>query len=332
MASADRPAPDAGGLRIAVLDDYLDQSLKLADWGDLAPQVTVFTDSVTGPDLARRLRPFQVICLMRERSALPAEVIDALPELRLIVATGKRNPSIDMAAARARGIPVCGTDSRDAATTHLTLTLMLAAMRGLLPEALSMRDGGWQCWPGRDLKGLTLGLVGLGQKGSAVARLAQAFEMEVIAWSRNLTDARCAEVGGVRRAESLDALLAASDVVSLHVVLSDQSRGMIGARELALMKPDALLLNTSRGPIVDSAALLAALRAGRPGMAALDVYDVEPLPADDPLRDGALIDAGRLLLTPHLGYAAQQTYARMYAQTVEDIRAWLAGAPLRRID
>lgn len=322
----------AAGMRIAVLDDYLDQALTLAEWGDLARNVTVFTDTVSGQALIDRLQPFQVVCLMRERTALPGAVIAQLPNLQLIVATGKRNPSIDMAAARARGIPVCGTESRDSATTHLTMTLILALMRGLLPEAHSMRTGGWQSFRGRDLAGLTLGLVGLGKKGSAIARLAQAFEMNVIAWSQNLTKARCAEVGGVTHAGSLEALMARSDVVSLHVVLSERTRAMIGARELGMMKPDAALINTSRGPIVDQSALLAALRAGRPGMAALDVFDQEPLAADDPLRDRALIDAGKLLLTPHLGYGAQQTYTRMYTETVENIRAWIAGAPIRRID
>lgn len=319
-------------MKIAVVDDYLGLSTEVADWGDLSAAVTVFRDSLSGGALVERLRPFDVLCLMRERTALTREVIEALPNLRLIVATGRRNPAIDIAAARARGIPVCGTASRDAATSHLTMTLILAAMRGLVPEALSMRDGGWQSFPGRDLKDLTLGVIGLGNKGSALAVLAQAFEMKVIAWSQNLTDARCAEVGAVTRAESLDALLGSSDVVSIHLVLSDRTRGLVDARALSLMKPDALLVNTSRGPIIDEAALLTALRAGRPGMAALDVYGSEPLPAAHPLRDADLIDAGRLLLTPHIGFGARQTYARMYTETVEDIRAWMAGAPIRRMD
>lgn len=319
-------------MKIAVLDDYLGLSTQLADWGDLQDKVTVFRDHVSEHALVERLQPFDVICLMRERVALPKSVIDALPNLKLIVATGLRNVVIDMQATAARGIPVCSTASRNSATSHLTMTLILAAVRGLLPEARSMRDGGWQTHAGRDLKGLTLGVIGLGKKGRAIAELARAFEMNVITWSKNLTDSRCAEVGGVTRAETLDALLKQSDVISIHVVLSERTQGMIGARELSLMKPDALLVNTSRGPIVDEAALLDALRTGRPGKAALDVYDIEPLPSDHPLRDTTLIDAGKLLLTPHIGYGARQTYARMYTETVEDIRAWLDGRLIRRID
>lgn len=319
-------------MKIAVLDDYLGLSTELADWGDLESSVTVFRDHVSGDALVERLLPFDVVCLMRERVPFPKAVIDALPALRLIVATGQRNVMIDMEAAHARGIPVCGTASRNSATTHLTMTLILAAMRGLFPEALSMRDGGWQTHAGRDLKGLTLGLIGLGKKGSAIAELARAFEMNVIAWSKNLTRARCEDVGDVTLAESLEALLAQSDVVSIHVVLSERTEGMIGERELAMMKSDALLVNTSRGPVVDEHALVSSLKAGRPGMAALDVFGIEPLPDDHPLRDRSLIDAGKLLLTPHLGYGARQTYARMYSETVEDIRAWLAGLPIRRID
>lgn len=317
-------------MRIAILDDYQGVALSLADWQRLGAQVTVFRDPVSGAALVERLQPFEVICAMRERTPLPAAVIDALPNLRLIVTTGMRNASIDTAAAAARGVTVCGTASRATATAHLTMTLILAAMRGLIPEARSMRDGGWQAGLGRDLAGLTLGLVGLGNQGAAVAKLGQAFGMQVTAWSQNLTEARCAEVG-VAKADSLAALLGTADVVSIHLVLSDRSRGLIGAAQMALMKPDALLVNTSRGPILDEAAVIPALRAGHPGMVALDVYGDEPMPATHPLRDTALIDSGRLLLTPHIGYAARQTLETMYAQTVECIAAWQAGSPVRVI-
>lgn len=317
-------------MRIAILDDYQGVALSLADWESLGAQVTVFRDTVSGAALVERLQPFEVICAMRERTPLPASVIEALPNLKLIVTTGMRNASIDTAAAAARGIAVCGTASRGTATAHLTMTLILAAMRGLIPEARSMRDGGWQAGLGRDLAGLTLGLVGLGNQGAAVAKLAQAFGMQVTAWSQNLTEARCAEVG-VAKAESLAVLLGTADVVSIHLVLSDRSRGLIGAEQMALMKPDALLVNTSRGPIIDEAAIIPALRAGHPGLMALDVYGDEPVRADHPLRDTALIDAGRLLLTPHIGYAARQTLETMYRQTVECIATWQAGTPVRVI-
>ena len=317
-------------MRIAVLDDYQGVALELADWGRLAAEVRAFRDTVSGPALVERLRPFEIVCLMRERTPMPAELIGALPNLRLIVTTGLRNAAIDVAAAAARGITVCGTRSRAPATAQLAMTLILAGTRRLLPEMLSMRDGGWQVGLGRDLDGLTLGVIGLGRLGGEVARLAQGFGMGIVAWSANLTEARCAEIGA-RRAPSLDALLGEVDVASIHLVLSDRTRGLIGAREFKTMKPDALLVNTSRGPILDPAALLDALRAGRPGAAALDVYAEEPLAPDHPLRDRALIEAGRLLLTPHMGYVSRQTYATMYGDAVEDIEAWRRGAPLRTL-
>jgi phosphoglycerate dehydrogenase-like enzyme len=261
---------------------------------------------------------------------LPAEVIAALPNLRLIVTTGRRNAAVDVAAAAARGIVVCGTESRPPATAQMAMTLILAASRGLVREAVSMRDGCWQAGLGRDLHGLTLGLIGLGRLGTEVARLARPFGMEIMAWSANLTKARCAELS-VERAVSLDALLNRADVATIHLVLSERTRGLIGAAELARMKPDALLVNTSRGPIVDDTALLAALRSGRPGCAAIDVYAKEPLAPDHPMRDRDLIDAGKLLLTPHIGYVSRQTYELFYRQTVEAIEAWTKGEPIRVI-
>jgi phosphoglycerate dehydrogenase-like enzyme len=315
-------------MRVAVLDDYQGVALAMADWSRLDAEVSAFGDTVARDALIERLAPFEVVCLMRERTPFPAEVIAALPKLRLIVTTGMRNASIDVAAAAARGIVVCGTESRAPATAQLAMSLILAASRGLMREASSMRDGGWQAGLGRDLHGLTLGVIGLGRLGGQVAALARPFGMEIVAWSANLTDARCAEAGA-RRLPSLAVLLETADIATIHMVLSDRTRGLIGAAELARMKPDALLVNTSRGPIVDYAALVDALRAGRPGAAAIDVYDEEPLAPDHPLRDRTLIDAGRLLLTPHIGYVSRQTYALFYSQTVEAIGAWAAGAPIR---
>jgi phosphoglycerate dehydrogenase-like enzyme len=317
-------------MRIAILDDYQGVALGLADWDRLDAEVTAFRDTVSGPALIERLRSFDVVCLMRERTPLAAEVIAALPNLRLIVTTGRRNAAVDVAAAAARGIVVCGTESRAPATAQMAMTLILAASRGLVREALSMRDGGWQAGLGRDLDGLTLGVIGLGRLGTEVARLAQPFGMEILAWSANLTEARCTELG-VERAASLDALLARADVATIHLVLSERTRGLIGAAELARMKPDAVLVNTSRGPILDDTSLQAALRSGRLGCAAIDVYAEEPLASEHPLRARDLIDAGRLLLTQHIGYVSRQTYELFYRQTVEAIEAWAKGEPIREI-
>lgn len=315
-------------LRIAVLDDYQGVALDYGAFSTLDAEVTVFRDTVTGETLIDRLQPFDVVCLMRERTPFPAVVIDALANLKLIVTTGPKNAAIDLTAASARGIPVCGTASRGPATVHLALSLILSATRGLIAEAVSVRDGGWQIGLGRDLNDLTLGIVGLGRIGSEIARLCQALGMSVMAWSPNLTNERCAEQG-VARADSLHALLSVSDVVSVHVVLNDGTDGLIGAAQLAMMKPDAVLVNTSRGPVVPWQPVLDALRADRLGVAAIDVYDKEPLAADHPIRDRDLIDSGRLVLTPHIGYVARQTWETFYTETVEDILAWLDGAPIR---
>lgn len=315
-------------MKIAVLDDYQGVALDYAEWDSLGDEITVFRDTVTGTALAQRLRPFDVICLMRERTPVRADLLEQLPNLRLLVTTGMWNASVDVAAANARGVTVCGTAGYGPATAHLCMTLILLATRRMLPDLLSMRQGGYQVGIGRDLGGLTLGLLGLGKLGLEVARLAVPFGMKPLAWSTNLTAARAAEAG-VEHASSLDDLMARSDVLSIHLVLSARSRGLVGAHELGLMKPDAVLVNTSRGPIVDEAALVAALHAGRPGVAALDVFDTEPLPVDHPLRDPALIDSGRVVLTPHIGYVSKATYEVFYPQTVENIAAWKAGVPVR---
>ncbi|MDT8342937.1 MAG: D-2-hydroxyacid dehydrogenase family protein [Thermohalobaculum sp.] len=319
-------------MKIAVLDDYQGVALDSADWSRLTAagaEVTVFRDTITDPGaLAARLVPFDVLAVMRERTPLPGSLIRALPDLKLIVTTGARNLSIDLAAAAERGVTVCGTESRGNTTSEMAMLLILALSRGLVREATAMAAGGWQAGLGRDLGGLRLGLIGLGRLGAQVAALARPFGMEVSAWSQNLTAARCAEVG-VAQAPSLRALMAASDVVSIHLVLSDRSRGLVGASEIGWMKPDAALVNTSRGPIADARAVVAALEAGRLGGAAIDVYDTEPVPADDPLRHAGLIAAGKLLLTPHIGYVSRQTWEIFYRQTVEAIAAWSAGAPVR---
>ena len=317
-------------MRIAVLDDYSGYSTRFANWGDLADAVTVFREPIPPADLVRKLVPFDVLCVMRERTPLPGDLIGALPNLSLIVTTGMRNNAIDIAAARARGVTVCGTTSRASATAHLAFTLILVAARNLLSEVQMLQSGGWQAEPGRDLDGLTLGLIGLGRLGEAVAKLAQPFGMNIVAWSHNLTAERCAEVGVVH-ADSLEHLLELSDVASIHLVLSDRTRSLIGATELARMKADAVLVNTSRAPIVDEAALLTALRAGRPARAALDVFEQEPLPADAAIRDKELVASGRLILTPHIGYGALETYRMMYAQTAENVRAWAEKCPIREI-
>lgn len=313
-------------MRIAILDDYQDVARRFADWNTL-PQdcrVTVFRDTVTDHEtLVERLAPFDIVCLMRERTPFPASLVAELPALQLLVTTGRRNEAIDVAAATRQGVTVCGTPSPANATPELAMALIMAQARRLIPENLSMRAGGWQTGVGRDLHGATLGIIGLGRLGSQVAGYARAFGMRVVAWSQNLTDQRCAEVDGVTRV-SKEALLANADFVTIHLRLSERTEGLIGADELALMKPDAYLVNTSRGPIVDWQALLAALQRGRPAGAALDVYDHEPLPAAHPLRAD-----GRLLLTPHIGYVTRETYEVFYGETLAAIKAFLAGEPIR---
>ncbi|MFT6683370.1 MAG: phosphoglycerate dehydrogenase-like enzyme [Loktanella salsilacus] len=316
-------------MKIAVLDDYALASPRLADWPELG-DVTVFQDTITGTDLVRRLRPFDVICLMRERTPMGADLIAQLPNLRLIVTSGPRNASIDLPAARAAGITVCGTQSRKTTTSELTTLMMLALNRRLLPEAANLSAGGWQSGLGRDVAGLTLGLIGLGNIGAQMAVIGKALGMDIVAWSPNLTHARCTELG-VARAENLTDLMVRADVASVHMVLSDRSRGLVDAAAFAAAKQGQVFINTSRGALVDTGALLDGLRAGKPAMAGLDVFDVEPLPLDDPLRDADLIASGQLLLTPHLGYTTEATFRLFYTQTVEAIRAYQAGTPIREL-
>jgi phosphoglycerate dehydrogenase-like enzyme len=316
-------------MRIAILDDYQGVALSLADWSVLegdegdGVDIDVYTDHEAGPGaLVRQLTPYDVVVLMRERTPFPAEVIRALPRLRLVVTTGRRNAAVDVEAARELGITVCGTDSLATAPAELTWALVLGLCRHLVAEDGAMRAGGWQTTLGRDLAGHTLGVVGLGRIGSQVARVGQAFGMDVLAWSRSLTPERAAEAGAW--SVDLDTLLAGSDVVTVHLVLAEGTRGLIGRRELARMRPDALLVNTSRAGVVDTEALLEALAEGRLGGAGLDVYDEEPLPADHPLRTSP-----RTLLTPHLGYVTEDVYRTFFTGVVEDIAAFVRGTPIR---
>ena len=311
--------------RIALLDDHQSAAARFADWSVLpeAVEVVAFADAVADPDaLVARLRGYDVVVAMRERTAFPRAVLARLPDLRLLVTTGMANAAIDLAAAAHLGITVCGTGGHAPATAELTWALILAVARTVPAEDASMRAGGWQHTVGRDLAGGTLGVLGLGRLGAQVARVGLAFGMDVVAWSTNLTDERAAEVG-VRRVER-DELLRTSDVVTVHLRLSDRTRGLVGAPELALMKPTAILVNTSRGPIVEEAALVEALRAGRLHGAGLDVYDTEPLPPGSPLRE-----LRRAVLTPHLGYVTERTYEVFWRDVVADVAAWLGGEPVR---
>jgi phosphoglycerate dehydrogenase-like enzyme len=317
-------------MKIAVLDDYAGVAQGCADWGRLGAEVTFFSDLIAPEDRPELLRPFDTICLMRERTPFPAELIAALPNLKLLVTTGPRNLSIDVAAARDKGITVCGTRSRKTTTSELTLTMMLALSRGLLPEVDRLRKGGWQGPPGRDLAGRSLGVIGLGNIGQQVASLGRAFGMTVAAWSPNLDYAR-AEAAGVERTDSIEDLAARSDVLSVHMVLSERTAGLIGASVFEAMPEGSIFLNTSRAGLIDPKALWTAMRAGRPYAAGIDVFEAEPLPADDPWR-AALEEFGdRLLLTPHLGYTTEATWKLFYQDTVEAIEAFAADAPIREL-
>jgi len=311
--------------RVAVLDDYQQVALAAADWSALDGRVAidVFTDHQDDEDaIARRLEPYAVVVAMRERTPFPRSLLERLPRLRVLVTTAQRNASIDVAAADERGVVVCGTSMLTAGTPELTWGLILAAHRHLETELANARGGGWQTTVGTELAGRTIGLLGLGRIGSRVARYAAAFDMRVLAWSQHLTADRATEHGA--ELVEPDELFARSGVVSLHLRLSDRTRGLVGARELQLLGPDGWLVNTSRGPLVDEAALLDALRRRQIAGAALDVYDDEPMSPDHPLR--SLPNA---LLTPHIGYVTRQNYAVFFAGVVEDVVAWLDGDPVR---
>ncbi|MGW2934364.1 D-2-hydroxyacid dehydrogenase family protein [Streptomyces sp. NPDC001156] len=316
-------------LRCAVLDDFQQIATSVADWSPLEDRVDVvsFAEHFADEDtLAEALAEFDIVVTLRERVAFPRSLLARLPRLRLLVASGMRNSVIDYAAAETHGVTVCGTASSSTPPVELTWALLLGLARGIVEETNAVRDGGpWQSTVGADLHGRRLGVLGLGKIGSRVAQVGLAFGMDVVAWSRNLTKERADEVGA-ELASSMDVLLASSDFVSVHLALGDRTRGLLGARELALLKPTAYLINTSRAAIVDQDALLAALHEGRIAGAGIDVFDVEPLPADHPMRT-----APRLLATPHLGYVSRANYATYYGHAVEDIQAYLAGEPVRRL-
>ncbi|GAA2033266.1 D-2-hydroxyacid dehydrogenase family protein [Catenulispora yoronensis] len=310
-------------MKIAILDDYQEVARELADWDSLDAAVAVFTVPFRdADDVVRSLHDFDVVVVMRERTRFPAEVLERLTNLRLLVSTGPRNAAIDLAAARRLGVTVCGTAYDASPTVEHTWALILAAARNLPEETASMRTGGWQLGLGTGLHGKTLGLLGLGNLGSKVARIGQAFGMSTIAWSQNLTAEKAAEHG--TRAVTKEQLFAESDVLSVHLVLSPRTTGLVGAPDLALMKDSAIFVNTSRGPIVEESALVDALRERRIRAAALDVYDTEPLPADHPLR--SLPNA---VLTGHIAYVTRELYQTFYGGAVEDIAAFRAGRPIR---
>jgi phosphoglycerate dehydrogenase-like enzyme len=313
--------------KIAVLDDYQHAAREFGPWSELGAgaEVTVFTDHVSDRDaVVERLAPFDVIVAMRERTRFPRAVLERLPRLRLLVSTGMGTAHIDVAAARERGITVCGTGGRGEPPAELTWALILGLARHIAEEDAGIRAGSWGLTVGTDLAGATLGVIGLGNLGQRVARVGLAFGMRVIAWSQNL-DPGLAAAAGVEPVTK-QALLREADVVTIHLRLSERTTGLIGAADLALLKPTALLVNTSRGPIVDEAALVDALRSGRIGGAGLDVFDAEPLPPGHPLRT-----TPRTLLTPHIGYVSASSYRVFYGDAVEDIRAFLDGRPIREL-
>jgi phosphoglycerate dehydrogenase-like enzyme len=318
-------------MRLSILDDYQGVALDMADWSairdrgiEIAVERFPFADE---DDVVRSLAESEIVCAMRERTAFAKHVVDRLPNLKLLITTGMRNASFDMEALKARGVTVCGTGGPGGGnedTAELTWGLILGAARRIAEDHAFMRQGGWQTRIGHRVAGKTIGLLGLGRLGSAVARVGIAFGMKAIAWSQNLT-AEKAAAQGVERVEK-DELFRRSDILSVHLVLSPRSRGLVGAREIGLMKPSAILVNTSRGPICDTDAVIAALKERRLAYAGFDVYDQEPLPMNHPLRT-----APNVILTPHIGYVTDENYRSSYPQIVEDVLAFLDGKPIRMI-
>lgn len=313
-------------LKLAILDDYQNAALTSADWSGLDGDVdiTVF-DKHLGWDeavIAKALAPFDVLVCMRERTRFPASQIDKLPNLKMLVTTGMRNLAIDMDHAKAKGIVIAGTQMLPYPAAEHAVAMITDLYKKISKESRVMRDGGWQGYVSESLNGKTLGVLGLGKLGARVAKFGLAMEMDVVAWSQNLTPERCAEVG-VRYVDK-DAFFASSDVISIHLVLSDRTEGLVGAAEFARMKPSSYLVNTSRGPIVDEAAMIEALTSGKIAGAGIDVFDVEPLPADHPLR--AIESA---VLTGHTGYVVKELYEVVYGEAVENVTSWIKGAPVR---
>jgi len=312
---------------VALLDDYQGVALGMADWKNLpaGTEVTVFKDHLADEGaVAKRLADFDIVMALRERTPFPRSLLERLPKLKLLITAGMRNASIDMKAAADRGVVICGTAGLPYPTAELAWGLILSLMRHIPAEDRATREGKWQTSLGLGLNGKTFGALGLGTLGSRAARVGKAFEMEVLAWSQNLTAERAKEVGATL--VTRDELLARSDIVSIHLVLGDRTRGLIGARELGLMKRSAYLVNTSRGPIVDEVALIRALGDGTIAGAGLDVFDEEPLPLDHPFRR-----LPNIAVTPHLGYVTAETYRIFYGHALEDIKAYLDGSPVRVI-
>ena len=315
-------------LRCAILDDYLNLSLKLADWSKIEDRVdvTVFNQPFASQDSAvSALKDFEIILAMRERTPFPRAMFDQLPKLKLLITSGMRNNSIDMAAAKDKGVVVCGTQWPRDPTAPLTMGMILELTRNIGRENARMHAGEYlQKHVGIEIEGKTLGVIGLGKLGAKVAGLAKAFGMNVIAWSPNLTAERCKEVGVTYATK--EELFATADIITIHVVLSDRSRGLVGAADLNRMKPTSFIVNTARGPIIDEMALLETLKARKIAGAAVDVFSVEPLPVDHPFRK-----LDNLVLTPHLGYVTQETFIAHYTQMVEGIDGWFKGEPVRRL-
>jgi phosphoglycerate dehydrogenase-like enzyme len=306
-------------MKIAILDDYQNVALEMADWSALSKraEITVFNDHVSEPSaLVERLLPFDVVCAMRERTPLPRNVIERLPNLKLIASTGSVNSSIDVAAAGDHGIAVVHTGYRSDPTIEFTWALILASARHIVTENNSVRSGGWQQTVGTDLRGTTLGVLGLGNVGSQVARIGTAFGMKLIAWSQNMTPESAKAAGAIL--VSKDQLFERADILTIHLVLSSRTRGLVGAAELERMKPTAWLINASRGPIVEEQALISVLKAKQIAGAAIDVFDVEPLPPNHPFRT-----LDNVLATPHIGYVSHSLYKTFYEDTVSNIRKWL---------
>jgi phosphoglycerate dehydrogenase-like enzyme len=315
-------------LNCAILDDYQNCALGFADWASLdGVSVKNFTDPISTPDeLVQKIPGCEIVVAMRERTRFDAALLARLPRLKLLITTGMRNNAIDLDAASAHGISVCGTRALSTPAPELTWGLLLALARNIPADVASVRGGEkWQTRIGTSLSGKTLGIIGLGKIGTQIARYAHAFEMTVLAWSRHLTEEMC-QTAGAELAPGMDALLQRADIVTLHIVLTDSTRGIIGARELGLLKPTALLVNTSRGPLIDEKALVQTLSQNRIAGAALDVYDIEPLPLSHPLRT-----LPNVVATPHIGYVTLENYQIFYSDAVEAIRAWLKGSPVRTL-
>ena len=316
-------------VRCAILDDYQNVALTMADWSRVKAdaEIKVFNEPFGSPEAAAKaLAGFDIICAMRERTPFPRAMFETLPGLKLLVTTGMRNAAIDMAAAKDHKVTVCGTESAGHPTAELTVGLMIDLARKISLENARMKGGeAWQATVGSDLHGKTLGILGLGRLGQRVAKVALAFNMRVVAWSQNLTPEKCKEAGAEYATK--EELLRQSDFITIHMVLSTRSRGLIGAHEFSQMKPSAYLINTSRGPLIDEPALIAALKENRIAGVGIDVYDVEPLARDHPLRK-----LPNALLTPHLGYVTADNYRLFYGQTAEAVRAFLDGKPVRVIE